>query len=247
MVVLGWCYHRVLAPVPAPRPPCPRQVRAVEPAGKPHPPPRQHPTPQVHRLQQGLRQRGRPLQAHHHPHRCVPLQFPGCPELFTPAVHPSLPISPPGEKPFLCDKCGRGFNRVDNLRSHVKTVHQGKAGMKILEPEDGGEVNIVTVASDEMVTLATEALAATAVTQLTGEWGGWDLSQKGGWRRPQPLALSELGVGDSSPAPQSAQNPLAPCPAPLSSPVSSQPPQHCLSLLSPHSGSCGGCRDSRRD
>lgn len=102
----------------------------------------------------------------------MPLQFPGCPELFTPAVHPSLPISPPGEKPFLCDKCGRGFNRVDNLRSHVKTVHQGKAGMKILEPEDGGEVNIVTVASDDMVTLATEALAATAVTQLTGEWGG---------------------------------------------------------------------------
>ncbi|XP_023388359.1 zinc finger and BTB domain-containing protein 17 isoform X3 [Pteropus vampyrus] len=70
-----------------------------------------------------------------------------------------------GEKPYLCDKCGRGFNRVDNLRSHVKTVHQGKAGIKILEPEEGGEVSVVTV--DDMVTLATEALAATAVTQLT--------------------------------------------------------------------------------
>ena len=66
----------------------------------------------------------------------------------------------------MCDKCGRGFNRVDNLRSHVKTVHQGKAGIKILEPEEGGEVSVVTV--DDMVTLATEALAATAVTQLTG-------------------------------------------------------------------------------
>uniref|UniRef100_A0A2K6TZK3 Zinc finger and BTB domain-containing protein 17 n=1 Tax=Saimiri boliviensis boliviensis TaxID=39432 RepID=A0A2K6TZK3_SAIBB len=70
-----------------------------------------------------------------------------------------------GEKPYLCDKCGRGFNRVDNLRSHVKTVHQGKAGIKILEPEEGSEVSVVTV--DDMVTLATEALAATAVTQLT--------------------------------------------------------------------------------
>lgn len=62
---------------------------------------------------------------------------------------------------------------MDNLRSHVKTVHQGKAGIKILEPEEGDEVNIVTVASDDMVTLATEALAATAVTQLTGEPGAF--------------------------------------------------------------------------
>lgn len=74
---------------------------------------------------------------------------------------------------------------MDNLRSHVKTVHQGKAGIKILEPEEGDEVNIVTVASDDMVTLATEALAATAVTQLTGELRAGGLShraQRGGSR-----------------------------------------------------------------
>lgn len=93
-----------------------------------------------------------------------------------------------GEKPYLCDKCGRGFNRVDNLRSHVKTVHQGKAGMKrlVVTDEDNeedkllpatasvseldeNEVNIVTVTTDDIVTLATEALAANTVAQLTGK------------------------------------------------------------------------------
>ncbi|XP_044134528.1 zinc finger and BTB domain-containing protein 17 isoform X3 [Bufo gargarizans] len=76
-----------------------------------------------------------------------------------------------GEKPYLCDKCGRGFNRVDNLRSHVKTVHKGRAGMKLVDREEGEvdeeEVNIVTVAPEEMVTLATEDIASTGVTELT--------------------------------------------------------------------------------
>lgn len=78
-----------------------------------------------------------------------------------------------GEKPYLCDKCGRGFNRVDNLRSHVKTVHKGRAGMKMVDREEGEvdvdeeEVNIVTVAPEEMVTLATEDIANTGVTELT--------------------------------------------------------------------------------
>lgn len=72
---------------------------------------------------------------------------------------------------------------MDNLRSHVKMVHQGKAGMKrlVVAEEDeeeekmlpdstpGSEVSIVTVTTDDIVTLATEALAASAVAQLTGE------------------------------------------------------------------------------
>lgn len=74
---------------------------------------------------------------------------------------------------------------MDNLRSHVKTVHQGKAGMKRLvvaggstdEGADGcaamatsdNEINIVTVTTEDIVTLATEALAGSAVAQLTGQ------------------------------------------------------------------------------
>lgn len=77
---------------------------------------------------------------------------------------------------------------MDNLRSHVKTVHQGKAGMKrlvVTEDDyeedkllpstasvselDESEVNIVTVTTDDIVTLATEALAANTVAQLTGK------------------------------------------------------------------------------
>lgn len=67
---------------------------------------------------------------------------------------------------------------MDNLRSHVKTVHQGKAGMKRLvlaggsadEGLDGcastsdGEINIVTVTTEDIVTLA-----ASAVAQLRGQ------------------------------------------------------------------------------
>lgn len=80
---------------------------------------------------------------------------------------------------------------MDNLRSHVKTVHQGKAGMKrlVVTDEDNSEdkllpatasvseldeseINIVTVTTDDIVTLATEALAANTVAQLTGKRQG---------------------------------------------------------------------------
>lgn len=146
---------------------------------------------------------------------------------------------PPGEKPYLCDKCGRGFNRVDNLRSHVKTVHQGKAGIKILEPEEGGEVSVVTV--DDMVTLATEALAATAVTQLTGAGNGcvcmcvfvctlvqWAMGVGGRGRGERaPASPGRLQKGDRSCGmPIRMREPLALGPA-----------------GSAHSGTRGGCSD----
>lgn len=73
----------------------------------------------------------------------------------------------------------------------MKTVHQGKAGMKrlLVTEEDSeedkllpaagsvseldeNEVNIVTVTTDDIVTLATEALAANTVAQLTGKKQG---------------------------------------------------------------------------
>lgn len=70
---------------------------------------------------------------------------------------------------------------MDNLRSHVKTVHHGKAGMQRLVITRGNtemdaddcagastsesEINIVTVTTEDIVTLA-----ASAVAQLTGQW-----------------------------------------------------------------------------
>lgn len=73
---------------------------------------------------------------------------------------------------------------MDNLRSHVKTVHHGKAGMKRLvltggtieeigddcaEAGSSDEIKIVTVTTEDIVTLTTEALAGSAVAQLTGQ------------------------------------------------------------------------------
>lgn len=70
---------------------------------------------------------------------------------------------------------------MDNLRSHVKTVHHGKAGMKRLVVAGEGmeevidacteastsekQLNIVTVTSEDIVT----TLANGAVAQLTGQ------------------------------------------------------------------------------
>uniref|UniRef100_A0A2I3HLP0 Zinc finger and BTB domain containing 17 n=1 Tax=Nomascus leucogenys TaxID=61853 RepID=A0A2I3HLP0_NOMLE len=36
-------------------------------------------------------------------------------------------FAPPGEKPYLCDKCGRGFNRVDNLLAQHVRIHTAQA------------------------------------------------------------------------------------------------------------------------
>lgn len=49
------------------------------------------------------------------------------------------------------------------------SIDEGADGCAGASTSDS-EINIVTVTTEDIVTLATEALAATAVAQLTGEW-----------------------------------------------------------------------------